>query len=152
LLQGVQAELMTQTLYSSIRTNATTNDQQLAESRRQMQALASLPENSVCADCNGPNPAWISINLGVFLCIECGGVHRRLGTHVSQVRSTTLDVLKPETIQQIRAMGNNMKLNKEVYETAERLQGLEKITPDANPEQRERYIRAKYESHKPAAK
>ena len=37
------------------------------------------------------DPDWASINLGIVLCIECSGVHRNLGTHVSRIRSLDLD-------------------------------------------------------------
>ena len=32
-----------------------------------------------------------SLNLGALMCIECSGIHRNLGTHVSRVRSLDLD-------------------------------------------------------------
>lgn len=50
-----------------------------------------VPGNGQCADCNYPNPDWASLNLGILMCIECSGVHRNLGSHVSKVRSLDLD-------------------------------------------------------------
>lgn len=54
--------------------------------------LWAVPGNTVCADCGRRLPEWASLNLVVLLCIECSGIHRRLGVHVSKVRSLTLDV------------------------------------------------------------
>ena len=39
------------------------------------------------------DPTWLSTNLGVLTCIECSGIHREMGVHVSRVRSLTLDNL-----------------------------------------------------------
>lgn len=33
----------------------------------------------VCADCPTKQPRWASSKLGVFICIECSGIHRNLG-------------------------------------------------------------------------
>lgn len=40
---------------------------------------------------NLKDPKWVSVNLGITLCIECSGVHRNLGTSISKVRSLELD-------------------------------------------------------------
>lgn len=45
-----------------------------------------LDANPVCADCGKPSPDWACINLGVLVCIECSGVHRGLGVHLSKVK------------------------------------------------------------------
>ena len=36
-------------------------------------------------------PDWASVNLGIFICIECAGIHKRIGPAVTQVRSVQLD-------------------------------------------------------------
>lgn len=41
--------------------------------------------NDKCADCGAPDPDWACLNLGVLVCIECSGVHRNLGVHISKV-------------------------------------------------------------------
>ena len=46
------------------------------------------------------------MNLGVLICIECSGVHRSLGVYISQVRSLTLDSLKPSVVRRLKTLGN----------------------------------------------
>lgn len=67
------------------------------------------PDNRICVDCDTENPDWASINLGCLLCIECSGIHRSLGTHVSKVRSLVLDTTSwtEELVGVMLGLGNN---------------------------------------------
>ena len=47
--------------------------------------LTKVLGNEKCADCGAPEPDWASLNLGVLICIECSGIHRNLGVHISKV-------------------------------------------------------------------
>lgn len=47
--------------------------------------LREIPGNDLCAECSAPEPDWASLNLGILMCIECSGVHRNLGVHISKV-------------------------------------------------------------------
>jgi stromal membrane-associated protein len=68
--------------------------------------VLALPGNNVCADCQVRPAKWASTNLGIFLCIECSGAHRSLGTHISFVRSCTLDTWSPEQVRVMACVGN----------------------------------------------
>lgn len=47
--------------------------------------LRGISGNDACAECGSPEPDWASLNLGILVCIECSGVHRNLGVHISKV-------------------------------------------------------------------
>uniref|UniRef100_A0A7N6AZ80 Arf-GAP with GTPase, ANK repeat and PH domain-containing protein 1 n=1 Tax=Anabas testudineus TaxID=64144 RepID=A0A7N6AZ80_ANATE len=106
-----------------------------------LQSIRSIRGNGRCADCEAHNPDWASLNLGALICIECSGIHRNLGTHLSRVRSLDLDEWPLELIKVMSAIGN--ELANGVWEA--NAQGRLKPGPDASREERERWIRAKYE-------
>ncbi|XP_073326856.1 arf-GAP with GTPase, ANK repeat and PH domain-containing protein 2 [Pagrus major] len=106
-----------------------------------LQAIRNAKGNSLCVDCEAPNPTWASLNLGALICIECSGIHRNLGTHLSRVRSLDLDDLPGELTQVLAAIGNHMANS--IWESC--TQGRTKPTPNATREERESWIRAKYD-------
>ncbi|XP_070815198.1 arf-GAP with GTPase, ANK repeat and PH domain-containing protein 1-like [Chaetodon trifascialis] len=106
-----------------------------------LQAIRNAKGNNFCVDCDAPNPTWASLNLGALICIECSGIHRNLGTHLSRVRSLDLDDLPRELTLVLSAIGNHMVNS--IWEA--RTLGRRKPAPDATREERESWIRAKYE-------
>ncbi|KAL8103795.1 hypothetical protein AgCh_028119 [Apium graveolens] len=99
-----------------------------------LEGLLRLPENRECADCKSIAPRWASVNLGIFICMRCSGIHRSLGVHISKVRSATLDTWLPDQIALIQSMGN-AKANS--YWESE-------LPPNYNRAGIENFIRAKY--------
>ncbi|KAI1213924.1 centaurin beta [Annulohypoxylon truncatum] len=99
--------------------------------------------NCWCADCgSGSKVEWVSINLAIILCIECSGIHRSLGTHISKVRSLTLDITSftPDIIELLLLVGN--RVSNMVWEA--KLDPNLKPGPQATREQRLKFITAKY--------
>ncbi|KAJ1760853.1 Gtpase activating protein [Coemansia sp. RSA 1807] len=115
----------------------------LAEKHHKLLAeLSKQPANSTCADCGAAGKfifsRWASWNLGVFLCIRCGGLHRHIGTHISKVKSISLDNWTTEQIEHFSQVGNT------------RANAYFNPHADRHPAPRsdrdvERYIRDKYE-------
>lgn len=104
--------------YKSIKAPKTLSDHssptstKLPTTSRLNELVYSLdPSNRYCADCGMSNKVeWISINLLVILCIDCSGVHRSLGSHISKIRSLTLDTVSftPELIDLIKSVNNSV--------------------------------------------
>ncbi|TGJ80629.1 hypothetical protein E0Z10_g8127 [Xylaria hypoxylon] len=99
--------------------------------------------NCWCADCgSGSKVEWVSINLGITLCIECSGIHRSLGTHISKIRSLTLDNMSftLDVIELLLIVGN--RVSNMVWEA--KLDPNLKPSPQTTREQRLKFITAKY--------
>ncbi|KHJ98631.1 PH domain protein [Oesophagostomum dentatum] len=106
-------ELVTPTSKSENRKSATdvTNTKSgvlaVADAATTFEQIRRVPGNERCADCGSEQPKWVSINLGVVLCIECSGVHRSLGVQTSKVRSLTMDSIDPELRDVLLSLGNS---------------------------------------------
>ncbi|KAL1959498.1 hypothetical protein VTO42DRAFT_1943 [Malbranchea cinnamomea] len=99
--------------------------------------------NHWCADCGSSSKVeWVSINLGIVLCIECSGIHRSLGTHISKIRSLTLDVnsFTNDIVEILLQIGN--RVSNMVWEA--KLDPSRKPTAQSSREQRLKFITAKY--------
>ncbi|KAH0543490.1 hypothetical protein FGG08_002158 [Glutinoglossum americanum] len=99
--------------------------------------------NCWCADCgSGLKAEWVSINLGIVLCIECSGIHRSLGTHISKIRSLTLDTTSFTTdiVELLLQVGN--RVSNMIWEA--RLDAAMRPSPQSTREQRLKFITAKY--------
>jgi hypothetical protein len=116
---------------------------QQARNERALQDLVrSVPGNDRCADCGAKNPGWASWSLGVFLCVRCATLHRKLGTHISKVKSLTMDQWTAEQVDNMKKVGNaesNKKWNP---------RGTKPDIPidaDEAESAMERFVRQKYE-------
>ena len=76
-----------------------------------LKRILDKPHNTTCADCRSPNPLWASVSLDllpmvIFICINCSGWHRSLGSHISKVKSVELDDWTEDQIGLANDTGN----------------------------------------------
>jgi hypothetical protein len=77
-----------------------------------------LAAEKECMDCGKmENVDWTSLGFGTIICLECAGIHRRLGVHITLVQSLTLDDWdnKIQYLDRLERGGN--KLFKQYLET-----------------------------------
>ncbi|XP_057369503.1 arfGAP with SH3 domain, ANK repeat and PH domain-containing protein-like [Daphnia carinata] len=110
--------------------------------------ILRLPGNDRCADCCSQNDAtWLSTNFGVIICIECSGVHREMGVHVSRIQSLLLDHVPTSQLLIARHMSNHS-----FNEIMEATLHISKPNLHSTMEERSEFIRAKYIEKKFAIK
>lgn len=102
--------------------------------------------NPTCADCGAPGPEWAVTTAGVMVCIQCSGIHRSLGVHISRVRSLLLDRW-PRALRLVMESVGNAQFN-DVWEAAlsypSEGKGGKPLGLAASREEREAFIRDKY--------
>ncbi|EOA80905.1 uncharacterized protein SETTUDRAFT_83205, partial [Exserohilum turcica Et28A] len=119
------------------------NKRQQARNERTLQELIkTVPGNGTCADCGARNPGWASWSLGIFLCMRCAALHRKLGTHISKVKSLSMDKWDNAQVDNMKRIGN-IESNK-TY-NPRNVKPQIPIDIDEVDSAMERYIRAKYE-------
>jgi hypothetical protein len=78
----------------------------MQESEEILNSLLQDPDNNKCCDCRLENPRWASVSHGIFICLQCAGIHRGLGVQISFVRSLTLDTWNKSQLSLMSEGGN----------------------------------------------
>ncbi|XP_053713893.1 arf-GAP with dual PH domain-containing protein 1 [Synchiropus splendidus] len=108
---------------------------------RALREMVQRPGNDTCADCGAADPGWGSSSLGVFICLECSGIHRNI-PNVSKVKSLSLSHWEDHEVQFMAENGNELMKSK--YEAAVPVYYYKPTHKDCQA-LREQWIRAKYE-------
>ncbi|KAI5967439.1 AGE1 [Candida theae] len=111
--------------------------------------VRSIPDsdNDKCVDCRSTESVeWVSINSLICMCVNCASCHRNIGSHISKVRSLTLDNFSNEMEMLLRFV-NNRSVNAFMEENLSSL----RIRADSDHETRLHFIRDKYYRKKYAA-
>lgn len=82
------------------------DEENWASNQARIESVCATYPNNICNDCGEHGTHWAVVNWGVFVCIRCSGVHRSLGSHISKVKSTTMDRWRDVEVRLMMAMGN----------------------------------------------
>ncbi len=61
--------------------------------RETIKKVVRIEGNDKCCDCGSPEPDWLVTNLGILVCIECCGIHRKMGVQIAKTQSIKIDRL-----------------------------------------------------------
>ena len=141
------------------------NGSTAADQKATINSMKTIPGNDKCADCDAKSefqledlqltdyecfpsdPDWASLNLGTVICIECSGIHRNLGTHISKVRSLDLDDWPPAHVSVMMSIGNSVANS--VWESRlPQSVAYKKPQPNSIRDEKAQFIRMKYENKK----
>lgn len=142
--------------------------------KKRVKRLLLKPENQKCLDCSAVKPKWATLitvpplhghsvvtfdsskpvhpdtyYIGGFCCLECSGAHRRLGTHITFVRSVDLDTLKEHEVKALENGGNevvNQIYEGNLHQVVVPMESeCSKPTSTSGQKCRETFIKSKYE-------
>lgn len=116
--------------------------QQARNERILQDLIKTVPGNNVCADCQVRNPGWASWSLGIFLCMRCAALHRKMGTHITKVKSLSMDTWSYEQVETMKRIGNIA--SNSIYNPLNKKAPINFETDDTDSSM-ERFIRQKYQ-------
>mgnify|MGYP001025331454 CR=1 FL=1 len=140
--EGEEAEDVDSPAVPDLQASRATSGESMQRVHALLSEVMARPMNDVCADCSARRPTWASVNLGIFICQNCAGIHRKLGVSISKVRSVKLDFWSMDVVEFMAQMGNER--NNARYEAKLSDPSVKPLGTD-DMSTREKFIRDKYE-------
>ncbi|CAH9133712.1 unnamed protein product [Cuscuta epithymum] len=91
---------------------ATVSKELNAKHAKILEGLLKLPENKECADCKSKGPRWASVNLGIFICLQCSGISQRYAEKRWVPRKVVRLEPKPEADKYLKPSSSDVEKEK----------------------------------------